>query len=289
MMVTLGFIGLGKVGTTLALAWSQLGVPVVALHSRQLNTTLTAQVNAHWCPTPIEVVQKADVIFLSVTDSAIPMVMNQLSSSQQDFTGKVILHCSGALTSAVLLPLVEQNAQIGSLHPALPFADPETTLPKFNGSVFVLETSFVQVKEICEVLCRLLGGQLAHIDALVKPLYHVALVYVSNYTVTLYAIAERLLEHVTLNETERSQILTTLLDATLQNIIRQGTTHALTGPLVRGDADTIHTHLEILPTSSLKELYRLLALETLPLVIERGVDTSLLADTLTRRSSHDGA
>lgn len=289
MMVTLGFVGLGKVGTTLALAWNRAGVRVVALHSRQPNTMLTEQVNALWCASPIEVIQHADVTFLSVTDSAIPIVVNQLSRSQYDFSDKVILHCSGALTSESLLPLMEQNAQTGSFHPALPFADPTITLPKLKGSVFVLETSFVQATEICEVLCGLLSVQLAHIPTSMKPLYHVALVYASNYAVTLYAIAERILEQVALSEAERSQILITLLDATLQNIIRQGATEALTGPLVRGDTNTLLTHLETLPTPTLKELYRLLAIETLPLVIKRGVDTSLLADTLIRRSFHDGA
>ncbi|MFZ4826995.1 MAG: Rossmann-like and DUF2520 domain-containing protein [Phototrophicaceae bacterium] len=284
MMIKLGFIGLGKVGTTLALAWHQVGVSVVAVHSRHENITLAKQVNALWCADPAEVIEKADVIFLSVTDSAIALVTAQLYAEHANLTDKIILHCSGALTSAVLSPLSEQNAQIGSLHPALPFAEPAITLSKLEGSVFVLETSFPLVAETCQTLCDLLGIRLAYIEASMKSLYHVALVYASNYVVTLYSIAERILEQIQLDQPERSQILKTLLDATVQNILQYGATDALTGPLVRGDVNVVEAHLERLPTPTLKELYRLLALETFPLLIERGTDTTLLAHILTRRS-----
>lgn len=284
MMIRLGFIGLGKVGTTLAMAWHQVGVPVVSLYSRHEELSRAKQFNACWCTDPAQVVDKADVTFLSVTDSAIAQVTEQLVATRADLTDKIILHCSGAHTSAVLCPLMELQAQIGSLHPSLPFAEPSLTLPKLEGSVFVLETPFPAVVEVCQTLCGRLGVQLAYIEASMKPLYHVALVYASNYTVTLYSIAERLLEQLDFNQSERSQILKTLLDATVQNILQHGATHALTGPLVRGDANTVEAHLEILPTHSLHELYRLLALETFPLLMKRGTDTSSLAPVLSRRS-----
>lgn len=77
-------------------------------------------------------------------------------------------------------------------------------------------------------------------------MYHAALVFVSNYTVTLYAVAQQLMADLGFDREAASLALNPLLSGTVTNLLRQGVPLALTGPLVRGDGRTLTAHLNVL-------------------------------------------
>jgi predicted short-subunit dehydrogenase-like oxidoreductase (DUF2520 family) len=106
-----------------------------------------------------------------------------------------------------------------------------------------------------------------------KALYHAALVIASNYTVTLYAAAERLLLSMGADRAAADAALNALVGVTVENLRRQGVPDALTGPLVRADVGTLAAHLRALRDAdpALEEVYRALARLTYPLVEARGV------------------
>lgn len=117
-----------------------------------------------------------------------------------------------------------------------------------------------------------------------KVLYHAALVFSSNYTVTLYAIAMRLLADLNIDSASSALILNSLLSNTAANLARQGLPLALSGPLVRGDVGTIAAHLQALPRD-LADLYRRLAQHTLPLAEARGTPLESLSVLLSQESN----
>jgi predicted short-subunit dehydrogenase-like oxidoreductase (DUF2520 family) len=127
-----------------------------------------------------------------------------------------------------------------------------------------------------------LGGHVLLIPPGGKAVYHAALVLVSNYTVTLYALALRLLVGLEADPAAAAQALNTLLAATTANIAALGVPDALTGPLVRADQGTIAAHLDALARTDADaaQVYRLLARLTLPLAQARGVDTDSIARLL---------
>jgi predicted short-subunit dehydrogenase-like oxidoreductase (DUF2520 family) len=96
-------------------------------------------------------------------------------------------------------------------------------------------------------------------------------VFASNYFVVVEAVAQRLLRHAGLADAEAWEALRPLVRGTLENIERDGPPAALTGPVLRGDVDTIARHLAAL-TADDAILYRALGRAALELAQKRGMD-----------------
>ena len=105
---------------------------------------------------------------------------------------------------------------------------------------------------------------------------------------TLYAIAEKLLLGLGAEREVADNALNGLLAGTVANLQQQGVPAALTGPLVRGDAETIKMHLEALGRidGDLVELYRQLGRLSLPMLEARQIETSFVEQILNRESNH---
>jgi predicted short-subunit dehydrogenase-like oxidoreductase (DUF2520 family) len=119
-----------------------------------------------------------------------------------------------------------------------------------------------------------------------KATYHAALVFVSNYTVTLYALAENLLTGLGAEREAADQALNVLLGATVENLRLKGIPDALTGPLVRGDVGTLAAHLEALKDAQLVDVYRQLARLSLPMLTARGIPTGAVEHLLEQDKNH---
>lgn len=274
----LAFIGAGKVGTSLALAWQACGIPIVGIHSqRHASAQALAQrlaVPAYDASELPALIRASDLVFLTVPDDAIAPLAHALSA--YDWQGVAAIHTSGAHGQDLLSPLLARGAHIASLHPALPFAQPEANIARLHGASFALETSSASLAEQLQQLVQALQGHIIHIPAGKKAQYHAALVFASNYGVTLYAIAEKLMLDLGADKTSADNALNSLLSAMLDNLRALGVPEALTGPIVRADLGTLERHRDALQDASLRQLYRHLAQQTLPLAQARGIATDLL-------------
>jgi len=114
-----------------------------------------------------------------------------------------------------------------------------------------------------------------------KAIYHAGAVFASNYFVVVEAIAQRLLRHAGLSDTDAWQALRPLVEGTFENLTRQEPKDALTGPVARGDEATIRRHLESL-TRDDALLYRALGRAALELAEKGGMDE---ATAVARRSA----
>jgi predicted short-subunit dehydrogenase-like oxidoreductase (DUF2520 family) len=113
-----------------------------------------------------------------------------------------------------------------------------------------------------------------------KALYHAALAIASNYTVTLYAIAEQILIELGADKDTADNALNILVHATVQNILVDGIPKALTGPLSRADVGTIQSHLDALEDETLRTAYQSLARLSYPMLQKRGIDPKLIEQIL---------
>jgi predicted short-subunit dehydrogenase-like oxidoreductase (DUF2520 family) len=284
----LGFVGAGKVGQALARLWSERGYRVGAVASRSSAhaRALASQVGAEAVPVG-EVSQHADLILLTVPDDQIEPVANSLAN-QNAARGRGFLHTSGAHDATVLGALAAAGAQVGSLHPAFPFADVETAHKALPGATFAVEAESARLRDWATELVDSADGRLLMVPPGQKALYHAALVLASNYTVTLYALAERLLTDLGAERATADAALDALVGGTVANLRAQGVPDALTGPLVRGDVGTIGAHVEALThyEPRLAQLYLELAQLSLPLLEARGIDSAPIAACLGGFAAH---
>jgi predicted short-subunit dehydrogenase-like oxidoreductase (DUF2520 family) len=230
------------------------------------------------------VIESADLILLTVPDDAIETTAQSLA--YQDWTGKAVIHTSGAHDATLLASLAERGAMVGSLHPIFPFADVESSVTHLPGAVFALEAESEVLKGWLTGMVEALHGQVLAIPAGKKAIYHSALVFASNYAVTLYAIAEQLLVGLGAEKATAEQALNGLLHGTVENLRQQGIPGALTGPLVRGDARTIAAHLESLARTPFAELYRQLARQSYPMLQARQVNIDFIERIIRQSENH---
>ncbi|MGQ9907442.1 MAG: Rossmann-like and DUF2520 domain-containing protein [Candidatus Flexifilum sp.] len=278
----LGLIGAGRVGSSLIRALHRRGYRIAAVASRRPEQAeaLAAQVAARLEADPAAVVLRADLTIIAVPDDALAGVAAAIADAVTDsaaLTGRMIVHTSGAHDAALLRPLAERGARIGGLHPALPIAAPETDLPP--QVAYAIEAEDADLRAALHALIAALDGRALTLPTGMKTVYHAALVFASNYGVTLYAVAHDLLRAAGADSESAEAALQPLMRGMLENIRTRGAVQALTGPLARGDAGTIARHVAALRAvdPGLLALYRALADATFPLLSARGLPDEVLA------------
>ncbi|MCC6805385.1 MAG: DUF2520 domain-containing protein [Anaerolineae bacterium] len=269
MTPTLAVVGAGKVGAVLARLLYARGYRIATVYSRTYShaAALAGQVGARAVEQPADV--RGDLALLTVPDDAIAATAAALAG----FSGKAAVHTSGARDATALVSLAERGVQVGGLHPVYPFTDVESAVAGLPGAAFGIEADDEPLLGWLRGVVAALDGQVMMIPSGGKSLYHAAMVLTSNYTVTLYAVAELLLVGLGVDKSAADHALDSLLAGTVENLRVQGVPDALPGPLVRSDVGTIAAHLRALREidDQLVEVYRLLARLTYPLLRARGI------------------
>jgi predicted short-subunit dehydrogenase-like oxidoreductase (DUF2520 family) len=279
----LGFIGAGKVGTSLARFFYEYYVhkgltslALSAIYSKHLSSandtiSLISKLSCDKSK-PLSlvatsslsaVVENSDIIFVTVPDTAIRAVDEELfllgSKALKD---KVLVHCSGVLSAQAGFKRCSELTDTVSLHPMLAFNSKETPIESIQKAFFTLEGSDTGVEKLKEILCK---TKLQHAvlnskdnpDRL-KAKYHLASVMVSNCVVGLFSMGQNLLCECGFTKDEALKALAPLFINNANNIVREGVNDALTGPVIRDDAITVQKHLNCLNDDD-KKLYRLLS------------------------------
>ena len=210
------------------------------------------------------------IVLLAVPDRAIPEVAYDLARMGPTPPNCVVLHLSGAISTDILSPLHAAGYSVGSLHPLQAVADAWVSGGRLVGSAYAIagEPSAMAAGRR---LATMLDGIAMVIPPALRPLYHAAAVMVSNYTIALVSMGARLLMEAGVPERDAVPALLPLLQGTVANIEHLGVPAALTGPIPRGDTDTIRLHLARLSDRD-RVLYCGLGLEMLELARNAGLD-----------------
>jgi predicted short-subunit dehydrogenase-like oxidoreductase (DUF2520 family) len=199
-------------------------------------------------------------LVITVPDEAVPEMAIALAELGGAPDGCVALHCSGALSTDPLAPLHSVGYPVGSLHPLQSVAHPVTGAELLEGSYFAISGE-PAAASVARRLVAALGGRPISIPVGGRPLYHAAAVMASNYTLTIVAAAARMLADAGAPVDEALEALLPLVKGTLENLDEHGPLAGLTGPIVRGDLETVQLHLRALPERE-RRLYAALGRET---------------------------
>ena len=183
-----------------------------------------------------------DVVILTVSDAALASLARQLASWHCPWSGKVVLHTSGALPSGVLRPLRRRGASVGSLHPFQSVPTPTVGLRNLSGCFWGIEGD----RRACAVatsLARALDGTPFRVKPSWKLLYHAAAVLSCGAVVALLDQSAHLLRAAGVPAAIVRPMLGHFAGETVGNFVSLGGHQALTGPAVRGDWQTIAQHL----------------------------------------------
>ncbi len=240
-MKTLNIIGAGKLGKVLAknfLRHQQFAIQQVLNRSLASASNAVAWLGAGQAVGEIGQLQAADVTMLSVSDDQIASVCQQLADAGLLKAGSVIFHCSGAKASTELRAAQEAGAAVASVHPVRSFANVDLLAEQFAGTICSVEGDEAALALLLPAL-QGIGAETVIIKAANKLLYHAGSVFASNYLVTLMEIALKTYQAAGIPADIAQKMAAPLAKQSLENVFALGTQAALTGPIARGDMQTV--------------------------------------------------
>lgn len=272
--VRIGFVGAGTLGRGLALALDGVGCNVVAVSSR-------SRASADWLAERIDgcvamdmaqdVADVCNLVFITTPDG----VIAEVAASVNWRAGQGVVHCCGAASIELLDAAAGAGASVGAMHPFQTFAalsDPTEAARRLSGVTFAVSATG-WLADYLPSLAERLDGRAITIPDELRPLYHASAVLACGYVGTLLDAAISLWARMGFTEEDGVRAVAPLARATIEAIAAAGPVNAVTGPAVRGDADTIAAHLELLSEHApeLVTLYRELTLASIPLARAKGV------------------
>jgi predicted short-subunit dehydrogenase-like oxidoreductase (DUF2520 family) len=238
--ITIGIIGYGNVGASLAFALHKMDFSVLVFARSRHRLMLPKHC---YLPSLKNLLQQVHIIIIAVPDNYIEKVVKQIASTQLNLDKKIVFHTSGAITSQVLIPIQVFGASIASLHPLQTFPHAAASLAIWKNIYCVLEGDPQAIKT-GKVICRYLRMKPLVLPAKKKIFYHAAAVFASNLLVLLINISQQIAHEAGINKKHYKSLYYPLIIQSIENIMNKQLHQALSGPLVRKDKRIIKAHLD---------------------------------------------
>jgi predicted short-subunit dehydrogenase-like oxidoreductase (DUF2520 family) len=263
-------VGAGNLGSALAVALRDAGYPiaVVIAHTRGASLKkaerLAAQVGARASIDLSGV--RAGLVWFCVPDAEIARAARSFASANKSigkfgWKGAVALHSSGALNSDELAPLRRRGAAVASVHPMMTFV--RGSRPSLAGIPFAIEGDAVAVR-VARRIVHDLGSRAYSIRKQDKAAYHAWGTFASPLFTALLATTEQVATLAGVNRKEAKRRMIPILLQTLVNYAAFDAADAFSGPIIRGDVDTVRRHLRVLRSvPAARRVYRALAASAL--------------------------
>jgi len=267
-------IGPGHVGRGLVRAFRASGVEVVGLHGKRPSGVATSTGNI-----PADAA-RANVVIVSVRDPQLDETLEEVILAANDgriARGTAILHTSAIAEPAAFARLSAAGFPTGTFHPLVPFSDPDVSAELLRRGWIGVDGDNA-ARNASRRIAGHLGARVLEIPPGRKPAYHAAAVISSNFPVVLASVAGHLLHDIGIPDASAYQAVESLMSGALANMKQTLPDDALTGPVVRGDAETVAKHLRALQgQSAASEVYRALSAAAVEIAERRGVDPKKLA------------
>ena len=266
--MSIGFIGPGKVGVSLARYFKNKNIVISGFYGRNPESLKEA---ASLTDSKVfldleDLIVKSNIIIITTPDDIISEISNQIS--KYNLTVKSVCHTSVSIPSEDLSSAANSGASIYSIHPMFAFSNKFTDLEQLNNVYFSVEGKNISKDSAVIKLMDSLGNKYFTRGSDSSAKYHLASVVVSNLALSLFNIGTGYLTELGLSEDEAFEALYPLITGNINNIKEKGYRLSLTGPVARGDVSPVEKHLSVLKDSDI-EIYKNLSMNLLKLRAER--------------------
>jgi len=276
----IAIVGPGRLGIALTLELRRAGYTISEIVSRNSAASkrkareLARKVEAH-ASTVDHPHLDADLVWFCVPDREIASASHQVASVVV-WKKKIAFHSSGALASDELKALRRRGTAVASVHPLMTFVS--GSIPSLKGVPFAVEGDAVAVR-VARRIVRDLGGETFNIRRQHKAAYHAWGAFASPLLVATLVTAEQVARKAGLSAVQARKKMLPIVRQTIANYEALGPAGAFSGPIVRGDAETVRKHLQVLrKVPEAREVYLALArsaLRYLPTRDRKGLEKVL--------------
>ncbi len=253
-------VGAGNLANAMAISLRHAGYKIEGVMARSGGASLrraqklAKETGSRASVAPAET--QAAVVWFCVPDAEVARAARALAK-EIDWRRKVALHSSGALTSNELGALRRQGAAVASVHPLMTFV--RNSRPSLAGVPFAIEGDGIAVR-IARRMVSDLGGRAYAIGKADKAAYHAWGTFASPLFTALLATTEQVAAVAGVRQNEARRRMIPILLQTLANYAAFDAAGAFSGPIVRGDVDTVKRHLRVLrEVPAAREVYLALA------------------------------
>jgi predicted short-subunit dehydrogenase-like oxidoreductase (DUF2520 family) len=285
---TVAIIGAGRVGSSMGYLLRRAGFRIasVVTRSRESSESAAAFIGSGEATTDAsQAAANAGIILITTPDRVIREICESIAASGIR-QGSIVVHTSGAHSLDLLSSASARGAYRAVLHPLQSLATREEGIKTLAGSYFRIEADAAALAMVREIMKALGGVELVMpkwtSDKDSSALYHAGAVVVSNYFVSLVDYGLKFYQALGADKKEALKAVLPLIRGTLHNIESLGIPDALTGPIMRGDIETVRSHLSAMGnrTPELACLYKELARHTIAVAREKGSITETTASLL---------
>lgn len=240
-------IGTGALGSALAKACSQKNITILSAFNRSEAFLQKLEKEVYFSFSgdfPESTDQLGKLVFITVTDDRIEAMAKKLAMLSDSLKGYSFVHCSGNKSSEVLESLSKKGASVASFHP-LQSVTRQSRADVFEDIYFDIEGDDDTIALLGRIAEKL-GAEWFEISAYAKPYLHAAAVMASNYLISLLKTSSDIAVIGEIDDKLARKAILPLVKHTLENTSKSELSDALTGPIVRGDSQTVEEHIRIL-------------------------------------------
>ncbi|MEY2672607.1 MAG: hypothetical protein RLZZ508_484 [Actinomycetota bacterium] len=259
-VLKIGLIGAGRVGIALSRALQNHGHSIVAAHavSEKSKQRVLEFLPATDLQSIENLIANVQTVLFAVPDDVLPDLVRGIAQTIGFKKHQFVIHTSGRFGIDVLAAATAQGAIPMAIHPAMTFTGAPNDVDRIIGCPFAITTND-ELLPIAAALVLNMGGREYVVAEEDRSIYHAALSHAANHSSVVVNQSKEILQKIGIENP--GLFLSPLVNAAIENSLTIGI-DSLTGPIVRGDVETVRSHILALKESEFLETYRSIAVAT---------------------------
>jgi len=263
-------IGAGKIAWSLIPAMQEAGFTVDCIISRKISDAERAaeKFGIRKFSDSVKDLPGKSIVLLAVPDDQLLKISKQIFDAGRHLDRRTFVHFSGVYSSDVLKYIKNNGGSTASFHIMQTF--PSKRRVKIKNSYGSVESSDKKIRIMLIAFASKLGINAFEINGANKAAYHLSGVFASNFLVANFYSAEKLFRQAG-GTGNFFDFIEPIIKRTISNIRNAGAKNSLSGPVERGDLNTVKVHTRYLKNDKLMlSAYLIQSLNIIQLKKEQG-------------------